>query len=108
GGTGKTPAAIAVTEYLKGKGLRVAVLMRGYGDDEQYLYKVPVIADKKRHRNAVDYLKQNDVDVFVLDDGFQHLQLHRDLDIVIDAPSRFFREGRSALKYAGLVIPRRL
>ena len=108
GGTGKTPAAIAVTEYLKGKGLNVAVLMRGYGNDEQYLYQVPVIAGKKRYRNAIEYLKQNDADVFVLDDGFQHLQLHRDLDIVIDAPSRFYREGRSALRDADLVIPRTL
>jgi len=108
GGTGKTPAAIAVTEYLKGNGLNVAVLMRGYGNDEQYLYKVPVIVGKKRYRNAIEYLKQNDADVFVLDDGFQHLQLHRDLDIVIDAPSRFYREGRSALRDADLVIPRTL
>jgi tetraacyldisaccharide-1-P 4'-kinase len=44
----------------------------------------------------------------VLDDGFQHLQLHRDLDIVIDSPSRFYREGRAALRDAGIVVPRRL
>ncbi len=46
--------------------------------------------------------------MFVLDDGFQHLQLHRDLDIVIDAPARFYREGRSALRDADVVVVRRL
>jgi KDO2-lipid IV(A) lauroyltransferase len=108
GGTGKTPAVIAICNHLNANGLRVAVLTRGYGNDEHRLITCPVIVGKSRYINAVAYLKQNDIDVFVLDDGFQHLQLHRDLDIVIDAPARFFREGRSALKYADLVIPRRL
>jgi tetraacyldisaccharide 4'-kinase len=44
----------------------------------------------------------------VLDDGFQHLQLHRDFDLVVDAPARFYREGRSALRDADAVVPRRL
>jgi len=112
GGTGKTPAVIAVCRFLKSKGFKVAVLTRGYGGDEpiliKQLAKCDVIVGKTRHENAKQYLKQNDVDVFVLDDGFQHLQLQRDLDIVIDAPSRFYREGRSALRDADLVIPRRL
>ena len=46
--------------------------------------------------------------MFILDDGFQHLQLHRDLDIVIDVPARFYREGRAALRDADLVVPRRM
>lgn len=125
GGTGKTPAVIAVTKFLQSRGLRVAVLTRGYGrkedaqgpitsldaykfGDEPVLIKratnAIVIVGKNRYENARDI----DADVFVLDDGFQHLQLHRDLDIVIDAPSRFYREGRSALRDADLVIPRRL
>ena len=108
GGTGKTPAVIAICAHLKANGLRVAVLTRGYGNDEHRLIQCLTIVGINRYQNAIEYLKQNDVDVFVLDDGFQHLQLHRDLDIVIDAPARFFREGRSALRHADLVIPRRL
>jgi len=126
GGTGKTPAVIALCRRLAAEGLRVAVLTRGYGradksysgpitsidaakfGDEPVLIKnaanVDVLVGAKRYENAHDY----PCDVFVLDDGFQHLQLHRDLDIVIDAPSRFYREGRSALKDADLVIPRTL
>ena len=126
GGTGKTPAVIAICRRLAAEGLRVAVLTRGYkrGDqtysgpvtsndafkfgDEPVLIKsassADVLVGANRYENARDY----DCDVFVLDDGFQHLQLRRDLDIVIDAPSRFHREGRSALKDADIVIPRNL
>jgi tetraacyldisaccharide 4'-kinase len=126
GGTGKTPAVIAVCRLLQEQGLRVAVLSRGYkrGDqsyagivtdsdarkygDEPVLIKRSTGADvfvgQNRYINARNY----DCDVFVLDDGFQHLQLERDLDIVIDAPSRFYREGRSALKDADAIIPRDL
>jgi tetraacyldisaccharide-1-P 4'-kinase/lauroyl/myristoyl acyltransferase len=126
GGTGKTPAVIAVCRRLAAEGLRVAVLTRGYGrrdkeysglvtsndsdkfGDEPVLINnsanVNVLVGSNRYGNARDY----DCDVFVLDDGFQHLQLKRDLDIVIDAPSRFHREGRSALKDADIVLERRL
>jgi tetraacyldisaccharide-1-P 4'-kinase/lauroyl/myristoyl acyltransferase len=126
GGAGKTPAVIAVCRYLAARGLRVAVLTRGYrrGDssytgivtsndavkfgDEPVLIKIAtnagVFVGEKRHENARDY----DCDVFVLDDGFQHLQLHRDFDLVVDAPSRFRREGRSALRAADAVVRRDL
>src|SRR5687768_17519554 len=126
GGAGKTPAVIAVCHYLACRGLRVAVLTRGYGrgdqsytgivasndaakyGDEPVLIKrstnASVLVGANRYKNASNY----DCDVFVLDDGFQHLQLHRDFDLVIDAPARFHREGRSALKHAHAVVPRRL
>lgn len=125
GGSGKTPATIAIAGALVARGLRVGVLTRGYGragaggvitkldpdryGDEPVLIKkrVPqaeVIVGKNRYENAL----RNDIDVFVLDDGFQHLQLHRDLDVVIDHPSGFLREGRSALRYADVVLPRRM
>jgi tetraacyldisaccharide-1-P 4'-kinase/lauroyl/myristoyl acyltransferase len=126
GGTGKTPAVIAVCRYLAARGLRVAVLTRGYQradqsysgpvtskdadkfGDEPVLIKeatnAAVIVGAKRYDNGRDI----DCDVFVLDDGFQHLQLHRDFDLVIDAPSRFYREGRSALEDADAVVPRQL
>jgi tetraacyldisaccharide 4'-kinase len=126
GGAGKTPAVIAVCRFLAARGLRVAVLTRGYGraddsytgivdsndaakfGDEPVLIKrstnTSVLVGSKRYENARDF----DCDVFVLDDGFQHLQLHRDFDLVIDVPSQFSREGRSALRDADAVVPRRL
>jgi tetraacyldisaccharide 4'-kinase len=131
GGAGKTPAVIAIARDLIARGLRVAVLTRGYGratdatgvvtsmdaarfGDEPVLLKmslqnVHVIVGHLRYENATLFLAQNDCDVFVLDDGFQHLQLARDVDVVIDAPAaRILREGPSALRDADFVIPRNL
>lgn len=124
GGAGKTPAVIAVCRFLEQRGLHVCVLTRGYkasasgpvttldaarfGDEpvliKKRTEKSDVIVGAKRFDNAA----RQRCDVFVLDDGFQHLRLHRDLDVVIDAPARFFREGRSALRDAQIVVPRRL
>lgn len=125
GGAGKTPAVIAIARALAGRGLRVGILTRGYGrrgqggtvdaldpdrfGDEPVLIKksVPkadVIVGANRYENAL----QQKCDVFILDDGFQHMQIHRDLDLVIDAPGRFHRESRSALRDADVVIPRAL
>jgi len=124
GGSGKTPAVIAIARALSQRGLRVAILTRGYrrsgsggvvtaldahqfGDEPVLIKKsvpdVEVIVGKNRYDNAI----RNKADVFVLDDGFQHLQLHRDLDVVIDHPG-FLREGRSALRDADIVLRRRL
>lgn len=130
GGSGKTPAAIAVARLLSERGLHVAVLTRGYGrggkeqgrmesldagrwGDEPVVIKkaiqnVDVIVGRNRHENAVKFISENSCDVFVLDDGFQHLQLARDLDIVIDWPAAYRREGPSALADADIVIPRRV
>jgi len=130
GGAGKTPAVIAVCRHLEQQGLRVAVLTRGYKrehksitgrvtsldakkyGDEAVLIKSSiqgeVIVGESRYRNALIFMRDFDCDVFVLDDGFQHVQLHRDLDIVIDAPARYHRELPSAFRHADLVLPRRL
>lgn len=131
GGAGKTPAVIALCNDLSRRGLKVAVLTRGYGrageasglaespdaaryGDEPALIKlrtdnVDVIVGSNRFENATKYLETHECDVFVLDDAFQHLQLARDIDIVIDLPSpQFSREGHSALEDADFVIPRRL
>lgn len=126
GGTGKTPAVIAVCRYLRECGLKVAVLSRGYGRDDKTYAGIVVDDDAGKYgdepvlikrRADVDVLvgsnryingRNYDCDVFVLDDGFQHLQLYRDFDLVIDAPARFYREGRSALADADAVIPRDL
>lgn len=123
GGAGKTPAVIAIARHLAGR--RVVILTRGYGrsgeggevteldaaryGDEPVLMKkhapnAIVIAGSNRYENG---LRQK-ADVYLLDDGFQHLKLARDLDIVIDAPARFHREGRSALHDAQIVLQRDL
>ena len=126
GGSGKTPAVIAIAGALAQRGLRVGILTRGYASsgeggvvnqldadrygDEPVLIKkrVPaaaVIVGADRYNNAL----QQSVDIFILDDGFQHLQLHRDLDVVMDsAAAGFLREGRSALRFADIVLPRRM
>ena len=126
GGSGKTPAVIAIARALVAEGLDVAVLTRGYGrsgeggvvdsfdaarfgDEPLVIHKaVPkanVIVGSKRHENGA----RVNCDVYLLDDGFQHLQLHRDLDVVIDAPqARWYREGRSAMRDADVILQRRL
>jgi tetraacyldisaccharide 4'-kinase len=131
GGAGKTPAVIALASELSNRGAKVAVLTRGYGrsgtsaglvdrldadryGDEPVLIKkrlsnVDVIVGSQRYENALNYLARHSCDVFLLDDGFQHLQLERDLDIVIEAPgASFYREGRSALRDADIVVPRQV
>ncbi len=125
GGSGKTPAVIAIAEALVRRGLRVGVLTRGYGrsgaggvvealdadryGDEPVLIKkhVPeatVIVAVKRYENAL----QQSVDVFILDDGFQHLRIARDCDVVIDHRGGLLREGPSALRYADVVLQRQV
>jgi len=115
GGSGKTPIVEYIARLLVERGERPAILTRGYGrsgeggvvsslDAERYgdepvlikksLDNVIVVVGSKRYQNGAHI----NCDVYLLDDGFQHLQLHRDLDVVIDAPrARWHREGRSAL-----------
>jgi len=127
GGTGKTPAVIAIGRFLIERGYRVAVLTRGYGrvggeqgpvtsldaarfGDEPVLIKkhletATVIVGRNRYENG----KAITCDVYLLDDGFQHLQLARDVDVVIDLPgARWHREGRAALRDADVLLTRRL
>ncbi|HSP33814.1 MAG TPA: tetraacyldisaccharide 4'-kinase [Thermoanaerobaculia bacterium] len=124
GGTGKTPAVIAICRFLEQRGQHVCVLTRGYGgsgtgivaelDAERFGDEAVVIKQNTKNTSVIvgvnryDNAAGHECDVFVLDDGFQHLQLHRDLDIVIDAPAPFHREGRSALRHADIVVPRRV
>jgi tetraacyldisaccharide 4'-kinase len=102
GGTGKTPVVRWLCERLRESGLRPAVLMRGYksraGDraDEQVLLDhllnpvgqtaptVTVHAQPDRVSAAATVARDRpEVDVFILDDGFQHRRLHRDFDLVL-------------------------
>lgn len=129
GGAGKTPTVIAIANELSARGYRVAVLTRGYGrangapdgvvtaldaerfGDEPVLIaasiKGSVIVGSQRYENAIQYLAQNDCDLFILDDGFQHLQLARDVDVVLETSGTSWqREGRSALRDATFVLRR--
>ncbi len=87
GGTGKTPLIILlIREVLKRK-KKIAVLMRGYGKDEDIFLRslfpsINVISGKNRYKNGMKHLEKNKVDLFLLDDGFQQWGLQRDIDIV--------------------------
>jgi len=89
GGTGKTPATIWLCKKLIERGLRPAVLMRGYGADEPEMIRssvdgVVVAADPDRASAARRVLMDHaDTSCFVLDDGFQHRRAARDFDLVL-------------------------
>jgi len=111
GGTGKTPMTIYLARALQRSGYRVAVVSRGYGgraqktggivsDPEQIrmgpetagdepfmmaqtLRKTPVLVGGDRYRSGITALKAFQPDIILLDDGFQHLKLKRDLDLVL-------------------------
>lgn len=128
GGTGKTPFVMWLCRELGARGLKPAIAMRGYGSaasggrsDEAEEYRtalpdVPVIVNPDRYAGIMAFLAEGGAaDVVVLDDGFQHRQLHRDLDIVlIDAqagtltdrllPAGDLREGVSSLRRAGVIV----
>lgn len=128
GGTGKTPFVQWLVRELTDMGRHTAILMRGYArsdgatmsDEERVLTEslpgCPVYADPDRvsagHRAIAE---RPALDTFVLDDGFQHRRLARDLDIVlIDAtnplgyghvlPRGMLRESPSGLRRANLIV----
>src|SRR5260370_8374303 len=99
GGTGKTPMVIWLAEKLLAEGKRVAILSRGCGgvrgtSDEIELMKfrlqdrVSFGVGNDRFAEGHRLESQQAIDVFLLDDGFQHLQLARDLDILLMDVSR--------------------
>jgi len=130
GGTGKTPMAAWVVQRLKEAGLSPAILTRGYkavidevrapagGSDEAHLLEdltaVPVVVNGDRVAAAAR-AAAGGADVLVMDDGYQHRRLRRDLDIVlIDAvepfgfghclPRGLLREPPGALADADAVV----
>ena len=118
GGTGKTPLVRWVVRVLEEAGRRPAIAVRGYGRDEMLLHRrwspaVPVYAHADRLR-AARAGAASGADVVVLDDGFQHRRLARDLDLVAVAaeqpfpgrllPSGPYRESPAALRRAGFVV----
>ena len=144
GGTGKTPAVIAIAKHLQKEGIRVAVLLRGYkrrirekvtivsdgekvcaspieSGDEAYmmakhLSNVPILVGKCRYLAGQVALERFKVDALLLDDGFQHRQLARDVNILtISATYPFgnpekllpvgtLREPLTALRRANLIL----
>ncbi len=143
GGTGKTPLVAALAKELFRRGWKVGILSRGYkgmkertggvvsdseriyqtpaeaGDEPfmlaQMLSGVPVLVGKKRYEMGVHAYTRFGMDVLILDDGFQHLGVKRDVDIVlIDAQSAFgngrlfprgpLREPLDGLRRASIIV----
>src|ERR1700676_198198 len=125
GGTGTTPLVIWLAKKLLEQGQRVAILTRGYrgtagSSDEVELMRsrlqnrVIFGVGKNRFAERQRIESHQAIDIFLLDDGFQHLQLARDLDIVLTDASRPMaqpllpagpmREPLSALTRAGIII----
>ncbi len=143
GGTGKTPMVILLSDLLKQKGAKVTVLSRGYGrsrtssilqvsegngskvsvraaGDEPYMMAqrlkgVSIWVGADRFRAGMAAWETNHCDVFILDDGFQHRALARDLDLVVARlprpwgnnkliPAGPLREPVSSLKRAQLLV----
>lgn len=144
GGTGKTPLVAFVADILAEKGKKVCILTRGYkrenpgkrivvsdgekiladvkqsGDEpfelaKKLLGKAIVIADKNRAEAGIWAREKFGITAFVLDDGFQHRRVRRDLNIVcIDAtnpfgngkilPDGILREPLQNLKRADAIV----
>ena len=110
GGTGKTPAVIYFAKLLNNNGKSVAVLSRGYGRSTtgtvvvstggknieswqkvgeeavllaEKLPEIPLVVDENRYRGGIYIVKYFNPDVIILDDGFQHRTLDRDIDIAL-------------------------
>ncbi len=105
GGTGKTPFVEWVCRRLIGAGRKPAIVSRGYGagdaetNDEHRvlaanLPDVPHLLDACRVRGARAAIDKSGADSIILDDAFQHLAIHRDLDIVLVDATRPFGNGR--------------
>ena len=134
GGTGKTPMVIHLCEKLKEEGYKPAVISRGYrrqsnslvvvndgnsiianvkdAGDEPYLIatklNMPVVVSNEKVQ-AAKYVVENfkNVNVIVMDDGFQHRKLDRTFDIVLlngSECSKILREPKSSLERADMVL----
>lgn len=123
GGTGKTPLVIHLALALKSKGFRVAVLTRGYGEDESLLLQkrldpIPVLVGADRVGTGRRAVQEFAADLLLLDDGYQQWRLHKDVEILTaDARAPFgnghliplgnLREPRAAAARAHVVVVKR-
>lgn len=121
GGTGKTPFTLLLAETLRERGLRPAVLSRGYGRTSRDVARVPTEGDtrslvplfgdepvlmarkapfvpiwvgRERIRAGWEAIRTSRANVLIMDDGFQHVSLERDLDLVLLDASHPFGNGR--------------
>jgi tetraacyldisaccharide 4'-kinase len=122
GGTGKTPMVRYVTRLLLDRGLRPAIVSRGYGGkaadkvnivsdgvsillspemagDEPFMLAealpgVPVLTGPERALVARQAIREFGVNRIVMDDGFQHLAVRRDLDLVLFSAKTLLGNGR--------------
>lgn len=143
GGTGKTPMVISLARMIMAGGRRVAVLSRGYGRKDQSVMlvvsdgntittgpeeagdeplliarsvpKAVVICCADRFRGGMHAIEKFGCEVLILDDGYQRLDIHRDLNILLaDAAAPFgngwllprgtLREPVSAVRRADTVV----
>ena len=136
GGTGKTPTVVWMAQELQKRGLRIAVLSRGYarkgnrarvvvsnlstdadelGDEPTMmarLFGLNVAVGNSRYEAALEIVKHDPVDVFILDDAFQHRQLARDMDLLLLGsdcagwllPCGPFREPKKAIRRADVLL----
>ncbi len=121
GGTGKTPTAQKIAEIMSKRGYKVVILNRGYrshwdkhigvvsdgkqismtayeAGDEAYLMaktlpNIPVIIGKNRAVTGKYAVEHFQAEVIVMDDGYQHWRLARDLDIVLVDTITMFGNG---------------
>ena len=141
GGTGKTPFTIFLAKYYQAHGYTVGIVSRGYkgsyrtdvalvsdgttvfgsatisGDEPMMMARrlsgVPIAVSKDRYHGCQLLIEKFKVSLIILDDGFQHLRLHRDLNLLlIDSTEKNFsllpkgpmRENTSAAGRANVVI----
>ncbi len=94
GGTGKTPLVEWLARWFADRGVRVVLVSRGYGalpgqpNDEalelaQSLPQVPHLQNRDRVQAALEAIGELGAQLILLDDGFQHRRLARDLDLVL-------------------------
>jgi len=110
GGSGKTPMVEYLSKYFQKKGNKVGIISRGYKrnsketlivtdgkikpnswekfGDEPYLLahnlnNVPIVVSKSKYEAGMILINRFNTEIIIIDDGFQHRSLHRDLDIVL-------------------------
>jgi tetraacyldisaccharide 4'-kinase len=118
GGTGKTPVSAFVARRLGELGMKAAIVMRGYGDDESLVHTLLnpdafVVVAADRVRGAAEAAEAG-CTAIVLDDAFQHRRARRDLDIVLLAadlagpvrslPAGPWREPLASLTRASFIV----
>jgi tetraacyldisaccharide 4'-kinase len=119
GGAGKTPLASWIAQYYAGRGIRPAVLLRGYGGDEGLVHRrlVPgaVVVENADRLAGAREAAHAGAQVLVLDDAYQRLDVRRELNVALlsaeraraapwPLPAGPWREGLRALKRANLIV----